>query len=125
MTGLETRTIRPNGRLAAIRELLEHDAVCLDIVRYLVHHSEAADTARGIADWWIQRDVARTAHALTKLLEHGVVRSHLVQDATAVYAFTRNPLLRETLRQYVRSVSPAVTAGASLMPGPFPHTRIR
>jgi len=98
--------IRPNGRLLAIRQILDRDEVCLDIVRYLVSHSEAADTTRGIAEWWIKRDVAKTAQALTKLQEQGVVRSYLVQDATSVYAFTKNLLLRETLRQYVDLVSP-------------------
>lgn len=102
--------IRPNSKLLAIRQLLDRDDVCLDIVRYLVSHSEAADTIRGIAEWWIKRDVARTAQALTKLQEHGIVRSYLVQDATSVYAFTKNPLLRETLRQYVDLVSPTTPA---------------
>lgn len=77
----------------------------MDIVCYFVRHGDAADTARGIADWWIKRDVAQTAEALARLREHGIVRSHLVQDATSVYTFTKNTLLRETLRQYVRGLS--------------------
>jgi hypothetical protein len=48
----------------AIRRILESDAVCHDIARYLVQHTEAADTARGIADWWINRDVSATERAL-------------------------------------------------------------
>ena len=103
--------IRPNSKLQAIRQLLDREEVCLEIVRYLVCHSEAADTTRGIAEWWIRRDIAKTAQALTKLQSHGVVRSHLVQDATSVYAFTKNPLLRETLRQYVDPVSPTTPVG--------------
>ena len=89
--------------------MLETDEVCAAIVRYLVQHNEAADTARGIAEWWIGRDVARTADALSRLQAHGVVRSCVVQDATAVYAFTKNPILRDTLRGYLASV-PAPTA---------------
>jgi hypothetical protein len=91
--------------LQAIHELLDGDDICQDIVRYFVRHSEAADTASGIAEWWIKRDVARTARALTKLREYGVVRSHLVQDATSVYALTKNSLVRKTLRQYVDGLS--------------------
>jgi len=90
--------------------LLERDHACLDIVRYLVRHSEAADTPWGIADWWINRDVARTAQALAKLYEHGIVRAHLVQDATWVYSLTKNLLLRETLRQYVSGLSATTLA---------------
>ena len=95
---------RQNGRLLAIRQLLDHDEICLDIVRYLVSHEAAADTVRGIAEWWINRDVARTAQALKRLQDHGIVRSYLVQDSTSIYAFTKNALLRETLRQLVDTV---------------------
>ena len=38
---------RASGKLATIRELLDHDHVCLEIVRYLLGNAEAADTARG------------------------------------------------------------------------------
>jgi len=96
---------RANGKLAAIRELLDRDQVCLDIVRYLLGNGEAADTAHGIAEWWINRDVSRTAEALSRLQALGVVRSRLVQNATAVYGFTKSPLLRDTLRQCVDRLS--------------------
>jgi hypothetical protein len=101
---------RANGKLAAILSLLDHDDVCLEIVRYLVEHTEAADTASGIADWWIKRDVSRTADALGRLRAHGIVRSSLVQDATSVYALTKNPVLRETLRHYVGGLSQPTSA---------------
>jgi hypothetical protein len=104
---------RANVRPASIRALLERDNVCLEIVRYLLDHSEAADTARGIADWWIKRDVSRTAEALAELQGRGIVRSYPVQDATSVYAFTKNPLLRTTLRQYVRRLTPPPAARPS------------
>jgi hypothetical protein len=101
---------RPHSKLTAIRELIESDEVCADIVRYLVSHTEAADTARGIAEWWIGRDVAQTADALSRLQAYGVVRSYPVQDATSVFAFTKNPILRDTLRQYVRGLSAPTSA---------------
>ena len=96
---------RANGKLTAIRELLDRDHVCLEIVRYLLGNGEAADTARGIAEWWINRDVSQTAEALSRLQVLGVVRSYLVQDATSVYGLTKNPLLRDTLRQCVDKLS--------------------
>ena len=103
---MEGRAIaRASGKLTAIRELLDRDHVCLDIVRYLLGHDEAADTVRGIAEWWINRDVSRTAEALSRLQALGVVRSRLVQNATAVYGFTKSPLLRDTLRQCVDRLS--------------------
>jgi len=104
---MESCITRQDTKLTAIRGLLDRDDVCLDIIRYLINHSEAADTASGIAEWWIKRDVARTAQALTALREHGIVRSHPVQDATSVYTLTKNLHLRETLRQYVDGLSSA------------------
>ena len=68
---------------------------------YLLRNSEAADTVGGIAEWWIKRDVARTARALTKLREQGIVRCHLVQEATSVYTLTKNRPIRERLRRYM------------------------
>ena len=100
-TNWETDISSQGTRSRTIRELLDGDNVCRDIVHYLVHHSEAADTASGIAAWWINRDVARTAEALMKLHEQGIVRSHLVQDSTSVYTFTKSRPLREALRRYV------------------------
>ena len=90
-----------NTRSRTICELLDSDAVCRDIVHYLVRHSEAADTVSGIAEWWIKQGVARTSEALTKLRAHGVVRSHIIQEATSVYTLTKSRLIREALRQYV------------------------
>ena len=49
--------------------------------------------------------MAETAEALNRLQAHGVVRSHVVQEAASVYAFTKNPILRDTLRQFVRALS--------------------
>lgn len=60
----------------------------------------------GIAEWWIKRDVPRTSEALTKLRAHGVVRSHVVQEATSVYTLTKSRVIRETLRQYVGQSPP-------------------
>jgi hypothetical protein len=105
----EPRAIaRTTGRLPAIRDLLERDSTSLEIVRYLLRHTGAADTPRGIADWWIGRDLQSTVDALAQLERHGVVRSCLVQDASAVYVFTKNPLLREALRQYVETRTAAL-----------------
>jgi len=88
--------------------LLDSDDICRDIVRYLLDHSEAADTASGIAEWWITRDIPRTATALTKLSEHGIVHPHVVQDVSSVYTFTKNVRLRENLREWIEGLPSAV-----------------
>ena len=92
----------PSMVTPALRELLGRDVVCREIVQYLMRHNEAADTARGIAEWWINRDVPSTQRALSKLQECGVVQSYVVQGDTFVYAYTK----RAVLRQVARALSP-------------------
>ena len=94
----------PSGRATAIRDLLSRDPVCLDIVHYLIRNTEAADTARGIAEWWIRRDFGSTQEALLKLQECGVVQSYAVQDNMFVYAYTKNPILRQSLARYLQGL---------------------
>jgi hypothetical protein len=81
----------------ALRDLLGRDAVCREIVQYLMRHNEAVDTARGIAEWWINRDVPSTRLALLKLQECGVVQSYIVQSETFVYAYTKRAVVRQSL----------------------------
>ena len=91
----------------ALRDLLARDAVCREIVQYLMRHNEAVDTARGIADWWINRDVPSTRLALLKLQECGVVQSYIVQGETFVYAYTKRAVVRQSLARYLQeSVAP-------------------
>ena len=93
-----------SGKATAIRDLLARDPVCLEIVHYLARNSEAADTARGIAEWWINRNLASTQEALLKLQEVGVVQSFAVQDSTFVYAYTKNPILRQSIARHLRGL---------------------
>ena len=91
----------------ALRDLLGRDAVCREIVHYLMRHHEAVDTARGIAEWWISRDVPSTRLALLKLQECGVVQSYIVQGETFVYAYTKRAVVRQSLARYLQeSVAP-------------------
>jgi hypothetical protein len=93
-----------NGRgvTPALRDLLGRDSVCREIVQYLMRHNEAVDTARGIAEWWIDRDVPSTRLALLKLQECGVVRSYIVQGETFVYAYTKRAVIRQSLARYLQ-----------------------
>jgi hypothetical protein len=90
-----------NAVTPALRELLGRDTVCREIVQYLMHHNEAADTARGIAEWWINRDVPSTRQALTKLQACGIVQSFIVQGETFVYAYTKRAVVRQSLARYL------------------------
>jgi hypothetical protein len=87
----------------ALRDLLGRDAVCREIVQYLMRHNDAIDTARGIAEWWINRDVLSTRQALLKLQACGVVRSYIVQGDTFVYAYTRRAVIRQSLARYLQA----------------------
>jgi hypothetical protein len=90
-----------NAVTPALRELLGRDTVCREIVQYLMHHNEAADTARGIAEWWINRDVPSTRQALIKLQACGIVQSFIVQGETFVYAYTKRAVVRQSLARYL------------------------
>jgi hypothetical protein len=110
LSALKSSPRSDHGSATSLRDLLARDPVCCDIVRYLMRHTDAADTARGIAEWWIGRDLAATQDALLKLQACGVVRSHVVQERTFVYAYTKRAVLRQTLARYLQGTS-VLTAG--------------
>jgi hypothetical protein len=89
-------------KATVLGDLLARDPVCREIVQYLMRNNEAADTARGIAEWWIGRDVPSTREALSKLQACGVVQSHAVQGNTFVYAYTKKAVLRQSLARYLQ-----------------------
>ena len=93
-----------SSKLDSIRELLERNPVCVEIVAYLSRHGRAVDTVRRIAEWWINGELRSNQDALLKLLSYGVVRSY-VQGTTRMYAYTKNPLLRQWLSGYMKSVN--------------------
>jgi len=96
----------------ALRELLGRDVVCREIVEYLMRHNEAADTARGIADWWIHRDLPSTRRALLRLEECGVIQAFVVQGETFVYAYTKKAVVRQSLARYLREpIAPPAPKG--------------
>jgi len=95
-----------SSKVTAIHDLLTRDPVCLEIVHYLTQNSGAADTVRGIAEWWIKRDVPTTLEALLRLQESGIVESYVIQDYGAfVYAYTKNPILRYLVTRCVAGTS--------------------
>ena len=93
-----------HSRVTTLRDLLASDPVCREIVQYLMRNNEASDTPRGIAEWWIRRDVASTQEALMKLQTCGVVQSYLVQDNTCVYAYTKRAVLRQSLARHFQDM---------------------
>jgi hypothetical protein len=65
-------------------------AVAEEILRYLRTHPEAADTTRGIARWWLQRQpyedtVELVAKALERLLREGAVVQTLTRNGNTIY----------------------------------------
>ena len=59
------------------------------ILSYLARHREAADTAQGIAAWWLSDappvTVAVAESALTQLVEQGLVERQALPDGTVIY----------------------------------------
>jgi hypothetical protein len=102
---LKLTPVSSRSRVApALRDLLGRDAACREIVQYLMCHNEAADTARGIAEWWINRDVPSTRQALMKLQERAIVQSYVVQGETVVYAYTKRAVVRQSLARCLQEM---------------------
>lgn len=67
------------------------EAFAGEILRYLRAHPQAADTAEGIARWWIKRQrlhesVARVESALNLLVGRALVESRRSPAGTTLYA---------------------------------------
>lgn len=90
--------------VGAIRELLGRDPVSLAIVAYLSRHPQAMDTAAGIADWWIHRELRPTQEALAKLMDLGVIQCRS-NGPTTIYSYTREPKLQRWLINYVECLN--------------------
>ena len=61
------------------------------ILRYLDAHSDAADTAEGISQWWVARQryedsKAAVERALTELVQHNLVKRSTLADGTVIYS---------------------------------------
>jgi hypothetical protein len=64
------------------------------IRRYVHEHPGAADSATGIAAWWLQdsRGVSPAVEeALAKLVREGVLQREPLADGTIVYSAVRRP----------------------------------
>lgn len=75
--------------------------LCRKIALFLLRNSGAADTARGIAEWWIQEDLQATQMALDRLLEAGIVRVRSKGGMT-FYSLSGNRTSRRCLRKMLR-----------------------
>jgi len=81
------------------------DGIALQIVRYLVRHPEAKDTAEGIAKWWKGTDASEwrsgvLAEALAFLARKQWV---LVRETAQGRLFSTNPALLEEMEQFLHS----------------------
>ena len=73
---------RPSERIIVIADMIE---------RYVTEHPRAADTAKGISGWWLERrgyagSPADVQEALDHLVELGRLRRIVLADGTVLYA---------------------------------------
>ncbi len=70
-------------------------AIAKEIEHYLRHHPEAADSAEGIATWWLTRqrihyELSMVKAALTWMQQRGLIStSKRAESAEAVYRLSR------------------------------------
>jgi hypothetical protein len=69
----------------------ELEQIVAALLAYLSAHPSAADTAEGIAEWWLgglEGSVTKVAveQALQRLIDEGVVASKRIANGTVIYA---------------------------------------
>jgi hypothetical protein len=74
--------------------------VAADIGRYLRHHPDAADTAEGIARWWLggrchENELRRVQQAIAVLVERGLMQKQTLPDGAEIYRAGRTPVASE------------------------------
>lgn len=73
----------PQAPRKAAREILEH----------MLHNPEARDTAIGIHQWWLRRQIEFSPgvirEALRLLVRHGTVIENFLADGNAVYSISQ------------------------------------
>lgn len=65
------------------------------VLAYLRQHPLAADTLRGISNWWLPQqryegDDRRIGHALDRLVAQGVLHRDELPDGEVLYALNRH-----------------------------------
>jgi len=68
----------------------EVERIALEVERYVSCHPAAADTAHGIARWWLagtmQPCLVHMDAALERLVRRGVLTRHQLPDGNCVYS---------------------------------------
>lgn len=87
------------NKVDQIVSLVEQYPLCAEIVLFFLEHTSAMDTAKGIAEWWLQRDLEATQEALHLLVSSGAV---VVKTYAGInlYSFTTNTRLQTKLQAY-------------------------
>jgi hypothetical protein len=92
------------NKLKEIFSLLQRCPISAKIVAFFLEHKFAMDTARGIAEWWIERDPDETQDALHCLVSYGVVVMKTYAGIN-LYSFTTNRHLQNKLREYFQGMT--------------------
>ena len=82
----------------SITTTLSHSLLCRRILRFLLQNSDAMDTSRGIASWWLQCDEMAARTAIDQLLACGVLVVHTLSSGS-VYGLTQDRQVRKWLAQ--------------------------
>lgn len=73
-----------------LSDLSSDDPIAEEILRYLLEHPDAKDTAEGVADWWllnrkVSPGVAEVEASLRRLVELGAVGVDTREDGKRHY----------------------------------------
>ncbi len=106
----------------SIRESLEAQPLCEQIVRFLLANENAMDTAKGIAGWWVRSDEIAVQAALDRLIACGVVALYPLTSGM-LFGLTRNDEVRTWLRKTYRERLQRDTQPMAITDRPLPCDR--
>jgi hypothetical protein len=67
-----------------------HESITQEILAYLAANPQAADSAEGIAQWWLsppanQCDPSEVLHVLNTMVAHGLIAKVTLGDGAVLY----------------------------------------
>lgn len=84
--------------VAALAAILQADPVSCEILRFLLEHESAMDSAKGIAAWWVHRDELAVQPSLQRLFACGAILAHTLSSGLTLYGLNQDPEVQTWLR---------------------------
>jgi hypothetical protein len=92
------KTLTSPPTFGLITPALDSDPISREIIRFLLGHERAMDSAKGIAAWWLHNDELAVQPSLQRLTACGAIVAHTLNSGTTLYGLTQDLEVRAWLR---------------------------